>query len=163
MHTETAYYESPLGSIEIRANEAAISAVLFRSRPQDFTEAPVSEVIRQCITQLDEYFKGDRIIFELPLQPEGTSFQTLVWKELQRIPYGETISYIELARRLGDEKVVRAAGAANGKNPVGIVIPCHRVIGANGKLVGYAGELWRKEWLLKHEAAFAPKKAGRLF
>lgn len=163
MHTETAYYDSPLGDIEIRAKDGALTAVLFRSRPPQFEAVPVSEIIGQCIAQLDEYFKGDRVVFELSLEPEGTSFQTLVWKELQKIPYGETISYIELARRLGDEKVVRAAGAANGKNPVGIIIPCHRVIGANGKLVGYAGELWRKEWLLKHEAAFAPKKAGRLF
>lgn len=163
MHTETAYYDSPLGDLEIRAKEGIITAVLFRSRPAQFEATTVSPIIGQCITQLDEYFKGDRVMFELPLQPEGTTFQTLVWKELQKIPYGETISYIELARRLGDEKVVRAAGSANGKNPVGIIIPCHRVIGANGKLVGYAGELWRKEWLLKHEAAFAPKKAGRLF
>lgn len=163
MQTETAYYDSPLGDIEIRAKEGAIMAVLFRSKPPQFEASPVSGIIGQCITQLDEYFKGDRVMFDLPLRPEGTSFQTLVWKELQKIPYGDTISYIELARRLGDEKVVRAAGSANGKNPVGIIIPCHRVIGANGKLVGYAGELWRKEWLLKHEAAFAPKKAGRLF
>lgn len=97
------------------------------------------------------------------MNPEGTDFQKRVWTELTRIPYGDTISYLELARRLGDEKCIRAAGTANGKNPIPVIIPCHRVIGTSGKLVGYSGELWRKESLLRHEARYAPKKAGRLF
>jgi len=156
------YFHSPLGWLELKASNDAILSLLFRSQEAEST-ATTTGVAGQCIEQLTEYFAGDRAIFDLPLQPAGSDFQTLVWKELERIPYGETISYMTLAKRLGDEKLVRAVGAANGRNPIAIIVPCHRVIGANGKLVGYAGELWRKEWLLKHELEFAPKKAGRLF
>ena len=102
-------------------------------------------------------------MFDVPMNLEGTDFQKRVWAELTRIPYGDTITYLELARRLGDEKCIRAAGTANGKNPIPVIVPCHHVIGTSGKLVGYSGELWRKEWLLRHEAQYAPKKAGRLF
>ena len=116
----------------------------------DFTST-TNKVLQDCADQLDEYFQGVRFAFDLPLTPAGTSFQQRVWSALAAIPYGEVISYIELSRRIGDAKAVRAVGSANGKNPIAILIPCHRVIGANGKLTGYAGELWRKEWLLKHE------------
>jgi methylated-DNA-[protein]-cysteine S-methyltransferase len=102
--------------------------------------------------QLDAYFTGELQEFDLPLAPEGTEFQLRVWDELTRIPFGETISYGELARRLGDPRLVRAVGTANGRNPLSIVIPCHRVIGADGSLVGYGGGLDRKRWLLDHEA-----------
>lgn len=163
MITETGYMDSPLGLLEIGASEQGIERLWFVNKPGTVSPSPVSEVIKACILQLEEYFRGDRIVFDLLLKPEGTPFQELVWNELLHIPYSETISYIEIARRLGDEKSVRAVGTANGRNPIAIIIPCHRVIGANGKLVGYSGELWRKEWLLKHEAAFAPKKADRLF
>ena len=110
---------------------------------------PVTE---QTVNQLQEYFLRKRLIFELPLSPDGTEFYNKVWHELLNIPFGKTISYLELARRLGDEKVIRAAASANGKNPVAIIIPCHRVIGSNGSLTGYAGGLWRKQWLLDFES-----------
>lgn len=155
------YFHSPLGWLELKTSHDAIISLLFRQQAGESTGT--TDITRQCIQQLTEYFAGDRVIFDVPLQPAGSDFQTTVWKELGRIPYGETISYMTLAKRLGDEKLVRAVGAANGRNPIAIIVPCHRVIGASGKLVGYAGELWRKEWLLKHELEFAPKKAGRLF
>ena len=108
--------------------------------------------------QLDAYFAGELESFELDLDPHGTPFQQRVWAELARIPYGETISYSELAHRLGDPKLVRAVGLANGRNPISIVIPCHRVIGADGSLVGYGGGLERKRWLLEHEAVAAGQR-----
>jgi methylated-DNA-[protein]-cysteine S-methyltransferase len=106
--------------------------------------------------QLQAYFAGERREFDLPLAPYGSDFQRRVWSALLEIPYGETISYLELARRLGDPRAVRAVGSANGRNPISIIIPCHRVIGADGSLVGYGGGLERKRWLLRHEAAYAP-------
>ncbi|MDR1680771.1 MAG: methylated-DNA--[protein]-cysteine S-methyltransferase [Prevotellaceae bacterium] len=120
------------------------------------SEAPVAEVpanpiLQACIRQLDEYFAGRRRSFDLPLAPSGTAFQRGVWQALAAIPYGQTISYLELARRIGNSKAVRAVGRANGQNKIVIIVPCHRVIGAHGTLVGYTGGLWRKEWLLKHE------------
>ena len=108
--------------------------------------------------QLDAYFAGELETFDLDLDPHGTPFQQRVWDELTRIPYGETISYSELAHRLGDPKLVRAVGLANGRNPISIVIPCHRVIGADGSLVGYGGGLERKRWLLEHEAVAAGQR-----
>ena len=108
-------------------------------------------MIIQCIEQLIQYFQGQRRVFEFPVFQEGTSFQEKVWNELTSIPYGKTISYLDLARRLGDPKSIRAAASANGRNNVAIVVPCHRVIGSKRDLVGYAGGLWRKKWLLDHE------------
>jgi methylated-DNA-[protein]-cysteine S-methyltransferase len=109
----------------------------------------------QAVEQLIEYFHGNRRFFELPVSQEGTPFQQKVWAELMSIPFGKTISYLELSRRLGDPKVIRAAAAANGKNNVAIIVPCHRVIGSNNQLVGYAGGLPRKKWLLQHENKIA--------
>ena len=108
-------------------------------------------VLAECYNQLDEYFKGKRHEFTFPYQLEGTSFQKMVWNALNEIPYSKTWSYKEIALSIGNEKAVRAVGSANGKNKLSIVIPCHRVIGSNGTLTGYAGGLWRKEWLLHHE------------
>jgi len=164
MTEETAYMRTPLGILELHADSEALLWALFR--PADHPAPilpPASSILQQSIRQLDEYFSGDRVVFELPLRFEGSDFQKRVWQELTHIAYGDTISYLELARRLGDEKCIRAAGSANGKNKHSIIVPCHRVIGSGGKLVGYAGGLWRKEWLLKHEIAFSPKKADRLF
>jgi methylated-DNA-[protein]-cysteine S-methyltransferase len=104
---------------------------------------------------MDEYFEGSRKEFQLPLAPEGTDFQKRVWSELLNIPYGATCSYLDVARALGDANAIRAVGAANGRNPISIIIPCHRVIGADGSLTGYGGGLWRKEWLLRHEGVRA--------
>ena len=118
---------------------------------------PRSEIplcLQDCLQQLDEYFNGQRIQFNLKLRPIGTNFQQQVWKELLKIPFGRTASYKEIAKAIGNEKAIRAVGAANGKNKIPIIIPCHRVIGTNGALVGFGGGLWRKEFLLKHEKIF---------
>jgi methylated-DNA-[protein]-cysteine S-methyltransferase len=147
---DTAYIQSPLGILEITGSHGVIFSVTF----QDDTEkkpSPVPSSLHACVQQLGEYFSGSRTSFDLPLQPNGTAFQRHVWDELLKIPFGKTISYLRLARQLGDEKSIRAAASANGKNPIGIIIPCHRVIGSNAELVGYAGGLWRKQWLLDHE------------
>lgn len=109
----------------------------------------------QCVEQLIQYFNGQRRIFELPLSQEGTPFQQEVWNELLTIPYAKTISYIQLAIRTGDPKATRAVASANGKNNIAIIVPCHRVIGSNGQLIGYGGGLWRKKWLLEHEMKVA--------
>ena len=105
--------------------------------------------------QLIQYFQGERRVFELPINQQGTVFQKEVWNELMQIPFGRTISYLELARKTGDSKATRAVANANGKNNVCVIVPCHRVIGANKELVGYSGGLWRKKWMLEHEAKLA--------
>ena len=146
-------YHSPIGVIEITATNHQITAVLFASREHvvfEKTEAtPV--VLNRCYEQLDEYFKGERQQFTVPYLHEGTVFQNHVWQALTTIPFGKTASYKEIAEVIGNVKAVRAVGMTNSKNQISIIIPCHRVIGKNGKLTGYAGGLWRKEWLLKHE------------
>jgi methylated-DNA-[protein]-cysteine S-methyltransferase len=163
MNTETAYYQSPVGILEIRSNGEAISHVLFVNSWKgsvlveselNFAE-PQSGMIKECMQQLDEYFAGTRTEFNLNLLQAGTEFQQTVWKELCNIPYGRTISYLELSKRIGNVKAIRAVGTANGNNSISIIVPCHRVIGANGDLVGYGGDLWRKKWLLAHEDKFA--------
>ena len=112
----------------------------------------IPECLRECVLQLKEYFKGERTNFNLLLNPQGTKFQKLVWKELCDIEYGKTTSYLVQSKKIGDVKAVRAVAAANGKNPISIVIPCHRVIGSDGSLTGYAGGIWRKKWLLDYES-----------
>lgn len=119
-------------------------------------------VIEDSISQLEEYFSGKRFIFELPLDPHGTDFQKKVWNKLVAIPYGQTVTYKDIALITGDVNNVRAVGTSNGKNPIAVIIPCHRVIGTNGKLTGYAGGLWRKKWLLNHEQNYLPDP-GKLF
>lgn len=146
------YLESPIGLLEVTVRDNAITSILF-IEPSERKQVVSSQLVRRCKNQLAEYFKGQRTTFDLPLAPEGTLFQKSVWNELSNIPYGTTISYLEIGRRMGNPKAVRAIGGANGKNPITIILPCHRVIGANGKLVGYGGGLWRKEWLLSHEQA----------
>jgi methylated-DNA-[protein]-cysteine S-methyltransferase len=151
------YLETPIGTLLIAGDAAAIHFINFPKggraiKPQpgwnESQRGPVSDALRQ----LREYFAGKRTDFDLPLAPEGTEFQRSVWRRLQDIPYGETISYGELAKRVGNPKASRAVGAANGQNPIPIVIPCHRVIGANGKLTGFGGGLPTKEALLALEA-----------
>ncbi|MBC8173313.1 MAG: methylated-DNA--[protein]-cysteine S-methyltransferase [Chitinophagales bacterium] len=146
----TLTFLSPLGFIEIKGDEEQISEVSF-AETNNPSQSSVPALLHQCKEQLQEYFSAKRKIFDLPLKMDGTFFQQSVWRELMTIRYGNTISYLQLAIKTGDEKSVRAVGSANGKNPVAIIVPCHRVIGANGKLVGYGGELWRKQWLLEHE------------
>ena len=149
--TFTTLHPSPVGDILLRADDTGRLTELFLrhdERPRATDDGPFAAVHEQ----LDAYFAGELDSFDLPLTLHGTPFQMRVWDELARIPFGETISYSELARRLGDPKLVRAVGTANGRNPISIVIPCHRVIGADGSLVGYGGGLDRKRWLLEHEA-----------
>jgi methylated-DNA-[protein]-cysteine S-methyltransferase len=148
------YMDSPLGELEIRASENELLSVLFtRTKEHEFEKKPLAPnlVTAKVKTQLEEYFNNSLKQFDISLRMNGTSFQTKVWTELCQIPFGKTLSYLALARRLGDEKCIRAAASANGKNPFAIIVPCHRVIGSNGSLVGYAGDLWRKQWLLEHE------------
>jgi len=141
---------TPLGTAVITGNEDGIASIHCGHEPVE--ESPlVPGVLRRGAQQLEEYLTGQRKTFTIPLRPQGTPFQRAVWQLLQEIPFGKTISYLELARRLGDERAIRAVASANGKNPIWILIPCHRVIGSNGDLTGYAGGLWRKQWLLDHE------------
>ena len=145
------YYKSPIGTIQIEGDDKGISKLIFTDNIEDeFVEG--DEMPSHWIKQLDEYFTNKREIFELELNLKGTAFQLRVWEELLKIPFGRTISYKELSLRLGDVKAIRAVAAANGANPVSIIVPCHRVIGSDGSLTGYAGGLWRKRWLLDFES-----------
>jgi methylated-DNA-[protein]-cysteine S-methyltransferase len=149
----TAYYRSEIGTIEIVGTEQGIISVGFMEEPgrvmPDFHKC-----LEPCIHQLDDYFHGKLKIFTLPLLIRGTSFQKKVWNALIEIPYGATQSYAEMARKIGHRNAYRAVGNANNQNNIAIIIPCHRVIGSNGRLTGYAGGIWRKEWLLAHERNF---------
>lgn len=149
------YYASPLGTIEVIIENTHILSIEF-SEEETHPRSYSNEIFDNCKLQLDDYFAGTAKEFDLPLYFNGTSFQNKVWKELTEIPYGKTISYLELATRIGNPKAVRAVGTTNGKNPFVIVVPCHRVIGKNGTLTGYGGGLWRKEWLLEHEIKHSP-------
>ncbi len=163
MNIEIVYYQSPVGVLEIRSTGSSISDVLFVNswkgakliESELSFEEPKSPVIKACIKQLDEYFAGTRTAFNIHTLQVGTEFQQTVWKELCNIPYGRTISYHELSKRIGNVKAIRAVGTANGNNSISIIVPCHRVIGSNGDLVGYGGDLWRKKWLLEHEGKVA--------
>jgi len=146
--------ESPIGELLLIADDAGLTEI--RMAPFEApAEAlnPAHPILAAARAQLGAYFAGERQTFELPLAPAGSAFQRSVWTALQQVPYGTTIGYGEQARRLGSPTAARAVGAANGRNPLPIVIPCHRVIGAGGALTGYSGGLWRKEWLLRHEGA----------
>ena len=146
--------QTPIGKIAIHATAEAVTAVLFvkNNAEQEVLNATESDhpLIKKCIVQLNEYFEGTRRIFDLPLQQQGSAFQQSVWSQLIKINYGKTISYLELSKRIGDVKAIRAVGTTNGKNQIAIIVPCHRVIGSDGSLTGYGGELWRKKWLLEH-------------
>ncbi|OOM43349.1 methylated-DNA--protein-cysteine methyltransferase, constitutive [Clostridium beijerinckii] len=145
------YYNTKIGKISIVENGTAIIKICFINKDELNIEGNETELLRKAIKQLEEFFEGERNCFDLPLAPKGTEFQRKVWSALQEIPFGETRSYGEIAKIVGNEKAARAVGLANNKNPIPIIIPCHRVIGANGKLVGYAGGLNIKEKLLKIE------------
>jgi len=165
MATTFTRFPSPVGELVLSASETAITGIWFptsRHPPipedragwqQDDGRGSVGALLAQARRQLTEYFAGSRTTFELPLDPSGTEFQRRVWDALRSIPYGVTTSYGVLARRLGDVRATRAVGAANGQNPIPIVIPCHRVVGAKGELTGFGGGLDRKRWLLAHEGA----------
>ncbi|MGE8203062.1 methylated-DNA--[protein]-cysteine S-methyltransferase [Heyndrickxia sp. NPDC080065] len=146
-------YQSPIGIIEIIGTNEAIDSILFceRETKEHDVHDETPKVIEDCYHQLDEYFKGKLHEFTFPISFEGTDFQKKVWTALSNVKYADTCSYKDIAESIGNEKAVRAVGTANGKNKLSIVIPCHRIIGSNGTLTGYAGGLWRKEWLLQHE------------
>ena len=144
------FYETPVGKLCIGEEDGVIVRTTWSKIPTEYI-LEETELILQCKMQLDEYFRGERKTFDLPLAPKGTDFQKKVWNALQKIPYGETKTYGEIAAAVGNPKAARAVGMANNKNPIGIIIPCHRVVGANGKLVGYAGGMDKKEWLLQLE------------
>lgn len=147
---ETAYIKSPLGITEIIGDENGVAVISVLDTEKEIsTEIP--DVLKLAITELQDYFVGKRNDFTFKLNPKGTEFQQKVWQELLNIPFGKTMSYLELSKKLGDVKAIRAVASANGKNPLWIVVPCHRVIGTDGSLTGYAGGLWRKKWLLEHE------------
>jgi methylated-DNA-[protein]-cysteine S-methyltransferase len=149
------YLKSPIGQIKITADENYINSILFVFDDTEMEEENINNVILQCKNELAEYFSGKRKVFTVPIGQEGTEFQQKVWRELINIPYGKTVSYNFIAESLGDRKAIRAVGGANGKNQISIIVPCHRVIGSDGNLTGYAGGLWRKKWLLNHEKEFS--------
>ena len=150
------YLESPCGLLELGASEKGIASVLFVNKKR--WKENSAGLLSDCVIQLDEYFSKKRKTFSVPLDLQGTDFQKRVWTELLKISFGKTISYMQLAINLGDKKCIRAAGTANGRNPVSIIVPCHRVIGSNGDLVGYGGGLDKKKWLLEHEGVLVQKE-----
>ncbi|MEJ8303283.1 methylated-DNA--[protein]-cysteine S-methyltransferase [Saccharibacillus sacchari] len=167
-------YPSPLGELVIEGTETTVLSILFSDTampegwpavnpfPDAFafendnseSASDIPEALRTCRLQLAEYFRGERRSFDFPYAFHGTTFQQSVWTELAAVPYAASSSYKDLAIAVGSERAVRAVGSANGRNKLSIVLPCHRIIGSSGKLTGYAGGLWRKEWLLRHEARF---------
>jgi methylated-DNA-[protein]-cysteine S-methyltransferase len=146
----TGYLDSPIGPLAVSTTATGIIAVRYILAKGEPPPRPPA-CLTQALTQLDEYFAGTRRTFSLPLLPQGTVFQTTVWAALVRIPFGQTVSYRDIAARIGRPRAVRAVGDANGCNSLNILIPCHRVVGADGSLTGYGGGLWRKQWLLDHE------------
>lgn len=150
--------KTPLGLAIIEGDENGVTQISITEEnasdnflPEPETTSDVPQELQEAVLQLQEYFDGFRTEFSFKIAPEGTEFQKRVWQQLQKIPFGQTLSYLSLARELGDVKAIRAVASANGKNPLWIVVPCHRVIGTDGSLTGYAGGLWRKKWLLEHE------------
>lgn len=155
------YLDTPIGELELCADSSGLISVLFvKTKKIELQKKEVKEnsFLNLVKEQLLNYFNYNSLSFNLPFSFNATYFQNKVWNELVKIPYAKHISYLDLAKKLGDEKCIRAAASANGKNPLTIIIPCHRVIGKNGNLTGYAGDLWRKQWLLDHEA----KQSGTL-
>ena len=146
---ETCFINSPLGITKIVGDENGIAEISILSEGNLSKTIPLE--LQEAVAQLSDYFDGNRKDFNFKLNPKGTDFQQKVWQELLHIPFGKTISYLDLSKKLGDVKAIRAVASANGKNPLWIVVPCHRVIGTDGSLTGYAGGLWRKKWLLEHE------------
>lgn len=153
----TSFYQSPIGLMKISASDTGLLSVLFTDEAKELQtdQSDISGNGISCDTaqQLAEYFTGKRKIFDIPLSPSGSPFQQSVWEELVKIPYGKTDCYSAIAHKLNNPLSVRAVGAANGKNPISIIVPCHRIIGMDGSLTGYAGGLWRKEYLLHLEGA----------
>ena len=147
---EICFIQSPLGITKIVGDENGVSVISILQEGELSSNIPSQ--LKEAVHQLNEYFEGKRQNFDFAINPKGTDFQQKVWSQLRTIPFGKTMSYLELSKKLGDVKAIRAVASANGKNPLWVVIPCHRVIGTDGSLTGYAGGLWRKKWLLEHES-----------
>lgn len=162
MSSNIAYYSSPIGIIEITGDDEGIATLYFVDEAKS-AGSNLHPILKECLYQLEEYFNGIRKDFGLRLNPKGSEFQKKVWNLLLEVSYGRTVSYLDISRKLGDANATRAVGNANGSNPISIIIPCHRVIGVSGKLVGYGGGLWRKEWLLNHEKSAIFGKQTTLF
>lgn len=156
---ETYLYKSTIGILEITGDDKNINAVHFSddNSETDLAAAPlpVTAAVLQCVHELEAYFSGANLNFSVTVDQDGTAFQQKVWNELLQVKCGQTASYLQVSKKIGNVKAIRAVGMANGKNNVAIIVPCHRIIGNNGNLVGYAGGLWRKKWLLDHEAKFS--------
>jgi methylated-DNA-[protein]-cysteine S-methyltransferase len=155
MKSYKTYYKSQLGIIKIVGTQDCILSLDFVEQMQPGDDDPPF-CVKECVKQIAEYFEGKRQEFFLNLDPHGTKFQRLVWRQLEKIPFGKLVSYAEIASVIGKPKACRAVGSANGKNPIAIIIPCHRVIGSDGGLTGYGGGLWRKAWLIEHERGDLP-------
>lgn len=155
---EAMVVESPVGRLLLEAVDGAVTTVAFDG--PEAVSGPAGPTVERAARELAEYFRGERTAFELPLAAKGTAWEARVWGALVEIPYGETASYADVARRTGNPKGTRAVGRANGRNPIAIVVPCHRVVGADGTLVGYGGGLPRKTWLLEHERRVRARGAG---
>ncbi len=149
-NTYTKYIDTPISWLKLKATQDALLEISFVKEPGESTKDEII-IIREAANQLEEYLNGNRKEFTIKLAPAGTDFQQKVWQLVEAVPFGETDSYLSIAKQSGSEKNTRAVGLANGKNPIPIIIPCHRIIGSNGKLTGYAGGLERKRWLLHHE------------
>ncbi len=156
---KTARIHTPLGITEIMADEKGVASITLLDNEEAFSEV-IPEALKEAVDQLQEYFDGSRKTFSFEMNPQGTEFQKKVWMGLLDIPYSKTLSYLEFSKILGDVKAIRAVASANGRNPIAIAIPCHRVIGSDGSLTGYASGLHRKKWLLDHEN---PVKQQSLF
>ncbi|WP_353777302.1 methylated-DNA--[protein]-cysteine S-methyltransferase [Winogradskyella sp. 3972H.M.0a.05] len=156
---QSCYIHTPIGVAYIEGNEDGISSVSVHDEVESLSDT-IPENLQECAVQLNEYFEGTRKEFNLKLNPKGTDFQKRVWDQLLKVPYGKSKSYLDLSKELGDVKAIRAIASANGKNPLWIIVPCHRIIGSDGSLTGYAGGLHRKQWLLEHES---PAKQQKLF
>ena len=156
---ETAVISSPIGLLHITGDDEGVKEVTFLTDNEPISTI-IPDSLSTCVAQLSEYFDGKREDFDLKLNPQGTEFQRKVWEILLEIPFSKTRSYLEQSKVFGDVKAIRAVASANGKNPIAIIIPCHRVIGSDGSLTGYAGGKWRKQWLLNHES---PSKQQSLF
>lgn len=156
---ETAVISSSIGLLHITGDDEGIKEVTFLTDNEPISTI-IPDSLSTCVAQLSEYFDGKREDFDLKLNPQGTEFQRKVWEILLEIPFSKTRSYLEQSKVFGDVKAIRAVASANGKNPIAIIIPCHRVIGSDGSLTGYAGGKWRKQWLLNHES---PSKQQSLF
>ncbi len=163
MENQTTYCKTLIGIAEITGDKNGIQSVSViddDAISEEYLNQEIPKSLQDCVSQLKEYFNGERASFDLTVNPKGTPFQIKVWKELLNIPYGKTRTYLQQSKALGDVKAIRAVASANGKNPLWIIIPCHRVIGSDGSLTGYAGGIWRKKWLLAHEN---PLKQQSLF